>query len=81
MDVFPYLSIKTQPPACEWNGTLRGKRCVSTLELCLVMACLLTKMSGVLMQGNLVCMGLKTELEHFIAQNANNQVVYSVDVQ
>lgn len=33
------------------------------------------------MQGKQVCMGLETELEPFIAQNANNQVIYSVAVQ
>lgn len=50
-------------------------------ELCFAMACLLNKISGALMLRNLVCMDLKTESEHFIAQNANNQVIYSVDVQ
>lgn len=59
---------------------IRGKRCLSTPEFCLVV-CLLTKISRVLMLRKLVCMALKIELEHFIAQNANNQVIYSVDVQ
>lgn len=33
------------------------------------------------MRGKQDCMGLETELEHFIAQNANNHVIYSVAVQ
>lgn len=33
------------------------------------------------MQSKQVCMGIEAELEHFIAQNANNKVIYSVAVQ
>lgn len=34
-----------------------------------------------LMQRKQVCMCFEAELEHFIAQNANNKVIYSVAEQ